>query len=162
MLHFFLKKKKTWRYHYFKPVYQKSQYYLQQALAYETCDCTQMPLHTPKTLETCKKSMPCLIKKASRCVIDRMSKTKNVVYLSLSIKHKDLTRKSCVFICYFIGSVVKIVLHSYFLYIKDDRLQRIRKKHEWWNNRFSDVFTYRLNLKNSASLFFLIQDNFMF
>ena len=30
--------------------------------------------------------------------------------LSLSVKHKNLTRKSCVFICYFIGSVVKIVL----------------------------------------------------
>ena len=125
MLHFFLKKKKTWRYHYFKPVYQKSQwYYLQQALAYETCDCTQMPLHTPKTLETCKKSMPCLIKKASRCVIDRMSKTKNVVYLSLSIKHKDLTRKSCVFICYFIGSVVKIALHKTKDMTDFDRLKR--------------------------------------
>ena len=124
MLHFFLKKKKTWRYHYFKPVYQKSQYYLQQALAYETCDCTQMPLHTPKTLETCKKSMPCLIKKASRCVIDWMSKTKNVVYLSLSIKHKDLTRKSCVFICYFIGSVVKIALHKTKDMTDFDRLKR--------------------------------------
>ena len=30
-------------------------------------------------------------------------------YLSLSIKHKDLTRKSCVFITYFIGSVAKIL-----------------------------------------------------
>ena len=30
-------------------------------------------------------------------------------YLSLSIKHKDLTRKSCVFIFYFIGSVGKIL-----------------------------------------------------
>ena len=40
--------------------------------------------------------------------------------------------------------------------------ETIKKKHECWNNRFSDVFTYRLNLKNSASFFFLIQDNFMF
>ena len=31
-------------------------------------------------------------------------------YPSLSIKHKNLTRKSCEFIFYFIGSVVKIVL----------------------------------------------------
>ena len=142
MLHFFLKKKKTWRYHCFKPVYQKSQwYYLQQALAYETCDCTQMPLHTPKTLETSKKSIPCLIKKASRCVIDRMSKTKNVFHLSLSIKHKDLTRKSCVFICYFIGSVVKIVLYFYFLYTKDNKLQKIKKNmkvlsHSWMEQSF--------------------------
>ena len=33
----------------------------------------------------------------------------NVLYLSISVKHKDLTRKSCVFV-YFIDSVVKIVL----------------------------------------------------
>ena len=33
-----------------------------------------------------------------------------IFYLLLSIKHKDLTRKSCVFICYFIGSLVEIVL----------------------------------------------------
>ena len=26
-----------------------------QASAYEACDCTHMPLHTSKTLETCKK-----------------------------------------------------------------------------------------------------------
>ena len=91
-------------------MYQKSQwYYLQQALAYETCDCTQMPLHTPKTL---------------RCVIDRMSKTKNAFHLSLSIKHKDLTRKSCVFICYFIGSVVKIALHKTKDMTDFDRLKR--------------------------------------
>ena len=50
--------------------------------------------------------MPCLIKKASRCAAD--CTTFN--YLSLSIKHKDLKRKSCAFTCYFIGSVVKIVL----------------------------------------------------
>ena len=67
--------------------------------------------------------MPCLIKKASRCVIDPMSKTKNV-YLSLSIKHKDLTRKSCVFICYFIGSVVKIALHKTKDMTDFDRLKR--------------------------------------
>ena len=30
------------------------------------------------------------------------------------------------------------------------------------NDRFSDVFTYRLNLKNFVSLFFQIQGNSMF
>ena len=49
-----------------------------------------------------------------------------------------------------------------FLYTKDNRLWQIKKKHEWWNNRFSDAFTLHLNLENSASLFFLIQGNFMF
>ena len=32
-------------------------------------------LHMPKTLQTCKKSMLCLIKKASRCAADCTSKT---------------------------------------------------------------------------------------
>ena len=82
----------------------------------------------------------------------------NAIYLSLSIKHKDLTRKSCVFI-YFIDSMMKIVLYLHFLYTKDDRHRKIKKKHEWWNNRFSDVFRYRLNLKHFTSLLFLTQDN---
>ena len=55
-----------------------------------------------------KKSLPCLIQKASRCVADRTSNI-SVFYLSLSIKHKDLTRKSCLFIFYLIGSEVKVV-----------------------------------------------------
>ena len=36
------------------------------------------------------------------------------------------------------------------------------KRNEWWNNRFSEVFTYCLNLEHFASLFFLAKDNFMF
>ena len=49
--------------------------YIYQALACEACDHTGTPPHTPKTLETCKKSTPCLIKKASRRAADRTSKT---------------------------------------------------------------------------------------
>ena len=64
-------------------------------------------------------------------------------------------------ICYFIGSVLEIVWYLHFLCTKDDRLQPMKKKHEWWNNCFSEVLTYRLNLKNFASPLFLIQDNFM-
>ena len=40
-----------------------------QALVYEACNHMHMPLHMPK------KSMPCLIKKASRCAADHTSKT---------------------------------------------------------------------------------------
>ena len=70
--------------------------------------------------------------------------------------------KICVFICCFIGSAVKIVLYLHFLDTRDDRLRQIKKKkHEWWNNRFSDAFTHYLNLKHFASRFFLTQDNFM-
>ena len=103
-----------------------------QASAYEACDRTRTPLHTPKTLETCKKkSTPCLIRKASRSAADRTSKT-----------------TTC--FIYFIGSVVKVVLYLHFLYTKDGRLHQVKTKHEWWKNLFSDAFTYRLNLKSFA------------
>ena len=46
-----------------------------QALAYKVSDCMHLPHHTPKTLEMCKKSMSCLIKKASRRAADHTSKT---------------------------------------------------------------------------------------
>ena len=73
--------------------------------------------------------MPCLIRKLQGVrQITRLKQQR--FYLSLSIKHKDLTRKSYVFICYFIGLVVKIVLNLHFLYTKVDRLQQIKKKHE--------------------------------
>ena len=49
---------------------------------------------------------------------------------SISIKHKYLTRESYMFIFYFIGSVVKIICF-YFPYIKDDRLQKNKKKETW-------------------------------
>ena len=49
-----------------------------QASVYEVCDRMRTPLRTPlrtpETLETCKKSAPCLIKKASRCATNRTSK----------------------------------------------------------------------------------------
>ena len=45
--------------------------YIYKASAYEACDRTRTPPHTPKTLETCKK----MIKKASGRVADRTSKT---------------------------------------------------------------------------------------
>ena len=39
-------------------------------------------------------------------------------------------RKSCVFISYLIGSVLKIVLYLNFLHTKEDRLRQIEKKHQ--------------------------------
>ena len=96
---------------------------LVQASAYEACNCMCTPLHMSKILETSKKkSRPCLIHKASRCTADRLAKT-SVFYLSLSTKHKDLTRNLCVFIFYFTGSMAKVVCF-YFCYIKDDRLRK--------------------------------------
>ena len=124
---------------------------IQQPSAYEVCNCMRTPLHTPKTLDTCKESMPCLIKKASRCAADSTSKTTKVPYLSLSVKQKD-------FICYFIDSVVKIVLSKAatggVLYKKMFlKFAKFTGKHLCQSllfNKFAspaDVFTYRLNLK---------------
>ena len=68
-------------------------------------------MHTPKTLEMCKKSMPCLIRQASKRAADRTSKT-----------------TTC--FIYFIGSVAKTVLYLYFPYTSDSRLHQIKMKHE--------------------------------
>ena len=105
-----------------------------------------------------KKSTPCLIKKASRCATDRTSKTTFFIFRFLY--NTKILRENHV-CCYLIGSVVKIVLYLHFLDTKDGRLWQIKKKPEWWNNCFSGVFTYCLNLKYFASLF-LAKDNFMF
>ena len=69
--------------------------------------------------------------------------------------------KSCVFICYLIGSVVKTVLYLHFFYTKDDRL-KLKRNMSGATIVFYDVFTYCLNVKHFASLFFLTKDNFMF
>ena len=118
-----------------------------------TCLCTCL-----KHGGHAKKSTPCLIKKVSRCAADHTSKNNNVPYLSLSVNYKDLTRKSCVFICYFIDSGVKNVLSKadtggvpykkVFL-----KFVKFTGKHLCQSllfNKFAgaaDVFTYRLNLK---------------
>ena len=75
--------------------------------------------HAPITLETCEKKHSLFDSKS----FEVCGRSNKVFYLSLSIKYKDLTRKLCVFIFYFIGSVVKIVCF-YFLYIKDDELKK--------------------------------------
>ena len=60
-----------------------------------------------------KKSMPCLIKKASRCVTDRTSKITFFIFCFLY--NTKILRENHVH-CYLIGSVVKIVLYI-FIYI---------------------------------------------
>ena len=119
-----------------------------QASAYETCDCTRMPLHTPKTLDTCIKIKPCWIKKASRCAADRMSHTFYKIQRSY---------ETIICICYFIRSFVKIVLYLHFLYTKDDWLWQLKR------NMNDGIIIFLTSwLRRLTSLFFLIQDNFMF
>ena len=101
------------------------------------CNCTCMPLHMPKTSETCQKSTPCLIKKASRCVAVCTSKTTTFFVFHFRYNMQRFYKK-IVCICYLIGSLVKIKLYLFSLCTKDDRLRQIKKKHDWWNNHFSD------------------------
>ena len=122
--------------------------------------CT--PLHTPKALEMCKKSMPCLLQKASRCAADCKSKT-TMLFIFHFLYNSEILWENFVYL-FFISFVQWWKLYyifSFFTWRTTD-IERIKKKHEWWNNRFPDVLTYRLNLKNFASPFFLIRDNFMF
>ena len=96
------------------------------------------PLHMPKTLDVLKKACLVWLKKLQDVQQIARLKQQRVLSSTLYITHKDFLRKLYVFICYMIGSVVKIVLYLQFLYTKDDRLWQIKKKHGWWNNSFSD------------------------
>ena len=90
-------------------------------------DRTRTPLDTPKTLETCKKIARLVWLKKLQGV-RKIARLKQQRFLSFTFyKTHRSYEKSCAFICYFIGSVVKIVLYLHFLYIKDDRLQQIKK-----------------------------------
>ena len=51
-------------------------------------------------------------------------------FLSFTFYKTQISYKRIMCICYFIGSVVKILLYLHFLYTKDDRPQQIKKKHE--------------------------------
>ena len=83
-----------------------------QALAYEACDCAHMALHMPETLEMCKKSMPCLIEKLQG--VRQIAHLKEQHFLFFTFYK---TQRPCKKImCYFIGSVVKIVLYLHFFY----------------------------------------------
>ena len=55
-----------------------------------------MPLHMPKTLETCKNSMPCLIKKASRCAADRTSKTTTFFIFTFYQTQRSYEKTMCI------------------------------------------------------------------
>ena len=129
----------------------------------------------PTCLSTClstclkqrhdKKSMPCLIEKASRCVADSTSKTTMLLSFTFHITERSFEK--------IMGIVVSLVHWSklYYIYIfftqRMTDFNRLKRNMNCfttvlWNNCFSDVFTYCLNLKHFSSLFFLMQDNFMF
>ena len=86
-----------------------------QASAYEVYERIRTFLHT-QNRDVQKKAH--FAKSFKVC--GRLHTQNNVFYLSLSIKQRSYEKISC--ICYFIGSVVKIVLYLHFRDPKDDRL----------------------------------------
>ena len=83
-----------------------------------------MPLHTPKTLEMCKKSSPWWVFQGA-WQIARLKQR----FLSPNFYDIQRSYEKILCICYFISSVVKIALYLQFFDTKD-RLQQIKKKHE--------------------------------
>ena len=116
------------------------------------------PLHTTKTLETSKKSMPCLIKNASRSVADCTSKKQCFLSFTFYKTQRSYKKIMCVYFLFhwFSGE------NCMFLFCLHKGRQTSKELKRNMKYCFSDVFTYHLNLKNFVSLFFLIQDNFMF
>ena len=87
--------------------------------------------HAQNIRDVQKKARIVLFKKLQG--VRRIARLKQQRFLSFTFY---ITQRSCekiICIFYFIGVVVKIALYFHFLYIK-------KKKHEWWNNHFSDVF----------------------
>ena len=74
-----------------------------------TCLCTCL-----KHRRHAKKSMPCLIKRASRCATDRTSKT--MFFIFRFLYNTDLTRKSCVFLIWLV-QWWKLFIFSFSLHI---------------------------------------------
>ena len=74
-----------------------------QGLVYGTWDYTHMPLHMPKTLEMCKKSMPCLIKKLQG--VWQIAHLKQQRFLSLTFYKTQRSYKKIVYL--FVISLVQ-------------------------------------------------------
>ena len=84
--------------------------------------------------------MPCLIKKASRCVADRMLKQQRFLSFTFYIAQRSYKKIMCICLLFdcFSGEYYIIILYLYyyivlylhFLYTKDDKLPQIKIKHE--------------------------------
>ena len=81
------------------------------------------PLNTPKTLVTCKKARLVSFEKLQG--VRQIARLKQQRFLSFTfyITQRSYEKIMCIYFFYFIGSVVKIKLYFYFLYIN-------KKKHE--------------------------------
>ena len=116
----------------------------------DACLCIRL-----KRQRHAKKNKPCLIKKASRCAADRTSKTTTFFIFHFLVTQRSYGKIMCIYLLFDWFSGENCIIFTFSLH----KGQQIKKKHERWNNRFSDVFTYCLNLKYFASLFFPTKDN---
>ena len=116
---------------------------LRQASAYEACNRTRTPLHTPKTLETwrAKKTRLFWLKKLQG--VRQIARLKQR-YLSFTFykTQGSYEKIMCIDLLFHWLSGENSIMH--FHHWKDDRHRQIKKKHEGRNNRISDVYSYRL------------------
>ena len=101
-----------------------------QALAYEARNHMRTPMCMPKTLEMCQKKT-CLVWLKKLQGVTQIAHLRQQCFLSATFYKIQRPYKKIMCICYFIRSVVKIVLYLHFFYTKDDWFQQIKKKHEW-------------------------------
>ena len=85
-----------------RPHYNRLQHMKRVITCTPLCACLKPCRHA-------KKSRPCLIKKASRCAADCTSKI-TTFFIFHFLSNTKILRENHVYLCYFIGSVVKIVL----------------------------------------------------
>ena len=82
--------------------------------------------------------MPCLIQKTSRCAADHISKTITCFIFHFLYNTQRFYKKIiCIHLLFDWFSGENCILFTFF-YTKDDRFWQIKKKHDLWNNRFSD------------------------
>ena len=136
----------------------KTKFRYLQALAYEACYCTRTPLNTPKTLDVKKKHFLVWFKKLQG--VPQIAYLKQQRFLSFTFykTQRSYEKIMCVyFLFHWFSGENCMFLFS--LFKGRQTSEELKRK---MNDRFSDVFTYRLNLKNFFSLFFQIQGNSMF
>ena len=130
-----------------------------QASAYEVCDRMHMPLDTPKTLETWgKKARLFSFKKLQG--VRQIARLKQQRFLSFTfyITQRSYEKIMCIYFLFHWFSGENCIIFLFSLHKERQTSKELKRN----MNDGTIIFTYRLNLKNSSSLFFLIQDNFMF
>ena len=122
-----------------------------QASAYEACSCMCMPQHMHKMLDVLKKACLVWLKKGQG--VWQIARLKQR-FLSFFYYIAQRSYKKIVYL-FVIWLVQWWKLYCIYILFTQRTIDFHRlKRNKWWNNRFSDVFTRRLNLKHFASLFF--------